>query len=76
VRGREGEANDAESERMDIMGRVQIKRLAAVGAVVLAAPFAAAACDDDDPVTETGGAVTDNEVDDTIYDEEYSWSAR
>ncbi len=53
------------------MGRVQIKRLAAVGVVLLAAPFAAVACDDDDPVTETGGAVTDNEFDDTIYDEEY-----
>lgn len=49
------------------MFRVQIRRLAAAGVVVLVAPFAAAACDDDAPVTETGGTVTD----DTIYDEEY-----
>ena len=53
------------------MSGVQIRRLAAVSVALLAAPFAAVACADDEPVTETGGTVTDGEVDDTIYDEEY-----
>lgn len=47
-----------------------IKKLVPVAAVLLAAPFIAAACADDEPTME-GGAVTDNQVDDTIYDEEY-----
>ncbi len=52
------------------MSRLPIRKLAAVTVVLLATPFAAVACDDE-PATETGGAVTDNEVDTTIYDEEY-----
>ena len=47
-----------------------IKKLVPVAAVLLATPFVAAACDDDEPTME-GGAVTDTQVDDTIYDEEY-----
>ena len=52
------------------MIRSPIRKLLPVAAVLLATPFVAAACADDEPTME-GGAVTDRQVDDTIYDEEY-----
>ena len=52
------------------MNRSPIRKLIPVAAVLLATPFVAAACGDDEPAMEEG-TVTDNQVDDTIYDEEY-----
>lgn len=46
-----------------------MKRFLPIAVVLLAAPFVAAACDDDEPAIEDGTVTGD--ADSTIYDEEY-----